>query len=386
MASTSSLLWGRASSKFALQYVWNVSRRLQSPVFSNTFQCRRRITTTPLQAARKEHNEEKTSLTIQGYFASKDRSKETFLTACDVFRDKGPHLRGHVEFIYAALKNMEDFGVHKDLELYKKLLNLMPKGKMIPQNMFQVEFMHYPKQQQCAIDCLEQMETHGVMPDTEMEQILLNAFGKYSHPIRKYGRMMYWMPKFKNASPWLLPDIAPNDAFELAKLAVARMCTVDPASTLSVFETKDVEDAIEDTWIVSGQSLVQQDLLNKHSPDEPIKVEGPFRIFLRDKCVGYFILRAEAKPRPPPLKRQEIDDVGDLKFWFTGEMQPDEEVAVSHPISVHEQEDGTILAICATGTSGRIHSCLGSGCWRIQTQTWPTYLYCLHKPVLLEIS
>ncbi|KAG7167566.1 Evolutionarily conserved signaling intermediate in Toll pathway-like [Homarus americanus] len=237
MASTSSLLWGRASSKFALQYVWNVSRRLQSPVFSNTFQ--------------KEHNEEKTSLTIQGYFASKDRSKETFLTACDVFRDKGPHLRGH---------------------LYKKLLNLMPKGKMIPQNMFQVEFMHYPKQQQCAIDCLEQMETHGVMPDTEMEQILLNAFECVS--------------------------------------------------------TKDVEDAIEDTWIVSGQSLVQQDLLNKHSPDEPIKVEGPFRIFLRDKCVGYFILRAEAKPRPPPLKRQEIDDVGDLKFWFTGEMQPDEEVAV----------------------------------------------------------
>lgn len=37
----------------------------------------------------------------------------------------------------------------------------------------------------------------GVMPDTEMEMILMNAFGKYSHPIRKYGRMMYWMPKFK---------------------------------------------------------------------------------------------------------------------------------------------------------------------------------------------
>lgn len=46
-------------------------------------------------------------------------------------------------------------------QVYKKLLDLFPKGKMIPTNVFQVEFMHYPKQQQCAIDCLEQMETNG---------------------------------------------------------------------------------------------------------------------------------------------------------------------------------------------------------------------------------
>lgn len=57
-------------------------------------------------------------MTIQGYFVSQDKSKETFLSACDVFRGKGgPQLRGHVEFIYAALKHMEEFGVHKDLEV-----------------------------------------------------------------------------------------------------------------------------------------------------------------------------------------------------------------------------------------------------------------------------
>lgn len=37
----------------------------------------------------------------------------------------------------------------------------------------------------------------GVMPDTETEMILKNTFGKNSHPVRKFGRMMYWMPKFK---------------------------------------------------------------------------------------------------------------------------------------------------------------------------------------------
>lgn len=46
-------------------------------------------------------------------------------------------------------------------QVYKKLLDLMPKGKMIPTNIFQQEFMHYPRQQQCAIDCLEQMEVNG---------------------------------------------------------------------------------------------------------------------------------------------------------------------------------------------------------------------------------
>lgn len=296
---------------------------------------------------------EKTSLTVKSYFNSEERDKSTFMAACDVFSKRGgPQLRGHVEFIYSALKLMEDYGVHKDVEVYKRLLDLMPKGKMIPTNVFQAEFMHYPKQQQCAIDCLDQMEMNGVMPDTEMEQILRNTFGKQSHPVRKFGRMMYWMPKFKNASPWSLPHIVPNDAFELAKMAVARMCTVDPSSSITIYQTSEVEDAVEDTWIVSGQSTVQQELLQKHPPGEPIKVEGPFRIHLRDKSIGYFILRAEAKPKPPPPSREVIDDVGSIKSWFTDDLQP-EETALTPPCSVHEQEDGTILALCVTGTSGR---------------------------------
>ncbi|KAG0710896.1 Evolutionarily conserved signaling intermediate in Toll pathway, mitochondrial [Chionoecetes opilio] len=155
-----------------------------------------------------------------------------------------------------------------------------------------------------------------------------------------------------NASPWTLPHIVPNDAFELAKMAVARMCTVDPTSSVIIYQTSEVEDAVEDTWIVSGQSKVQQELLEKHPPGEPIKVEGPFRIHLRNKSLGYFVLRAEAKPKPPPPSREVIDDVGNLKSWFTGELES-EETALTQPISVHEQDDGTILGLCVTGTSGR---------------------------------
>ena len=56
---------------------------------------------------------------------------------------------------------MEEFGVHQDLQAYKNILDVFPKGKYIPTNMWQVEFMHHPKQQFCALDLLEQMEQNG---------------------------------------------------------------------------------------------------------------------------------------------------------------------------------------------------------------------------------
>ena len=105
---------------------------------------------------------ERRALILKGGFETviyKDRN--SYLEMIDIFLNKDVHRRNHVEFIYAALKNMEEFGVIRDIEVYKKLLNVMPKGKFIPTNFFQVEFQHYPKQQQCIIDLLDQMEDNG---------------------------------------------------------------------------------------------------------------------------------------------------------------------------------------------------------------------------------
>lgn len=70
--------------------------------------------------------------------------------------------RTHVEFINTALKYVKEYGVHKDLETYKNLLNVFPKGKMIPQSAFQKVFLHYPQQQNCAVKVLDEMEWHGL--------------------------------------------------------------------------------------------------------------------------------------------------------------------------------------------------------------------------------
>lgn len=76
------------------------------------------------------------------------------------------------------------------------------------------------------------------MPDSEMEQMLLNTFGRRGIPLRKYWRMMYWMPKFKNLSPWYLPDELPNDTLELAKMAIQRITSVDPNMEYNVWQVK----------------------------------------------------------------------------------------------------------------------------------------------------
>lgn len=133
----------------------------------------------------------------------------------------------------------------------------------------------------------------GVIPDWEVESLLIKRFGERGIPVRRYWRMMYWMPKFNNQSPWPIPKPAPNDPYELALLAVNRICSVDVESEVKIYKTKDLEESIEDTWIVSGQSPDQKKLIVNHSDTVPIYIEGGFRIWLRKQSIVYFILRTE---------------------------------------------------------------------------------------------
>ncbi|XP_037956929.1 evolutionarily conserved signaling intermediate in Toll pathway, mitochondrial [Teleopsis dalmanni] len=302
----------------------------------------------------KEHVKRSAVPAIRNPFAdASEKTKQTYLTMVEIFEERDVHRRNHVEFIYAALKNMADFGVEHDLDVYKALINVMPKGKFIPSNIFQAEFMHYPKQQQCIIDLLEQMEDLGVMPDYEMEDMLLNVFGRRGYPLRKYWRMMYWMPKFKNLSPWPLPNPVPDDTIEIAKLAIERMCSVDLRSQINIYDTNEVKHAIDDTWIVSGMSAEQSQLLRDHPREKALYIEGPFLIWLRNRSINYFTLRAD--PDFEQLKDfqnndEDLDDISHLKAPLFNQFTVHNK-QISKCRSVHQQDDGTIFAICATGTS-----------------------------------
>jgi len=193
------------------------------------------------------------------------------------------------------------------------------------------------------------------MPDYEMEDMLVNIFGRKGFPVRKFWRMMYWMPKFKHLSPWPVPNPVPDEVLELAKLAVERMCSVDVQSEIDVLQTSDVENAVDDTWIVSGQSVDQRELLSKHKKEDGLFIEGPFLIWLRNKSVNYFILRGDPPKgyeTRPEVTEEEYDDVSEIEVpIFAFGIKPKKKNQLALNRSVHQQKDGFIYAICCTGTS-----------------------------------
>lgn len=93
--------------------------------------------------------------------ASEAKTKATFNKVVDIFIKRDIRRRGHVEFIYAALKKMPEFGVERDLAVYNKLLDVFPKEVFVPRNFIQRMFNHYPRQQECGVQILEQMENYG---------------------------------------------------------------------------------------------------------------------------------------------------------------------------------------------------------------------------------
>ncbi|XP_065210650.1 evolutionarily conserved signaling intermediate in Toll pathway, mitochondrial isoform X2 [Planococcus citri] len=295
-----------------------------------------------------DRKQQLTSMEI--YFnREKQKNKQTFGQLVEFYKDKN-FRTGHVEFVYCAMKKMYEFGVNTDLESYKKIIDVMPKEKMVAENLFQADTMFYPKHQMAIVDLMVQMEENEVMPDRDMQDLILSIFGRRSQPIKKYWRMMYWMPKFKNASPWLLPRPVPKDPLQLSKLAMSRMCSIDLESEVEVFKTSELEDDTEDTWIVNGQSPTQRTLLLNHPQNQPIYLEGGFKIYLRKSAITYFVLRADVPPNRRKKTKRDTDVVKNLRIPFFDHPDKDD---IIPKISVHEQNDGIIYAIAATGTSSK---------------------------------
>jgi signaling intermediate in Toll pathway protein len=74
--------------------------------------------------------------------------------------------------------------------------------------------------------------------------------------------MLYWDSKFKNLSPWPLPVELPNDALELARMAIERITCADRASEVKIYDTVlELPESEDKTWIVSATSPQQRGLL-----------------------------------------------------------------------------------------------------------------------------
>ncbi|CAL2040906.1 unnamed protein product [Caenorhabditis brenneri] len=272
--------------------------------------------------------------------SSEKRDKDAFMAAIAAFKEKRG--RTHVEFINTALKYVKDYGVHKDIDTYKHLLDIFPKGKMIPQTVFQKVFLHYPQQQNCAVKVLDEMEWHGVQPDKEIHDIVVNAFGEWNFATKKVKRMLYWMPKLKHSNRYLDRrhvegrSLSPS---ELAGLAL-KMMSRDPATSISLLKFTDSSDQ-KSKWLATAQSPAQQKILSELQKGEEVFVDAG-TVYVQDNIVQYVILTGNAKlPHQIEFKKEDMDE--DYSNWFDDWKNQRGEAKRS----IHEQDYETILAMGA---------------------------------------
>ncbi|XP_021238645.1 evolutionarily conserved signaling intermediate in Toll pathway, mitochondrial isoform X2 [Numida meleagris] len=222
---------------------------------------------------------------------------------------------GRLELVAAALAAMPALGVARQRDAYNRLLRLLPRGPWVPRGPFHRLFAPFPRQQECGLQILEQMERYGVVPDAETRFLLLAIFGPRSRPVRKCQRMLYWLPRMRHANPYPLPAQLPPPGLAAACLGLRRIAN-DPDARLSVYqqpqpEQGDSEGSVQ-PYIVGIQSAEQQELLARHGPEHPVFVEGPFPLWLRSTRLFYYVLRGD--PLPPHLREPPPDPERSLYY------------------------------------------------------------------------
>ena len=86
---------------------------------------------------------------------------------------------------------------------------------------------------------------------------------------------------------FLNPQV-PNNALELAKMAIYRITSVDRLTEITVYDAKEIVESLDKTWIVSGQSPDQKEMITRLAKDKALYVEGGFRVWLREAQVIFF--------------------------------------------------------------------------------------------------
>ncbi|KAM3842326.1 evolutionarily conserved signaling intermediate in Toll pathway, mitochondrial [Diretmus argenteus] len=283
--------------------------------------------------------------------AKEAKTKATFTRAVDVFIKRDIRRRGHVEFIYAALKKMPEFGVERDLAVYNKLLDVFPKEVFVPRNFIQRMFNHYPRQQECGVQILEQMENYGIMPNVETKVLLVQVFGEKSHPMRKYQRLMYWFPRFKHTNPFPVPQQLPEDPVDLARLSLTRIAAdLDAKVTVYQMPCSDIAETGEEITlphVVGIQSPNQTELLAQHDSSRPVFVEGPFPLWLRKTCVYYYILRADPAPSHEQVEKP-YDPERCFDYPLQLDLDLDCDLGDDESFDVDDLDEGPIFAMCMT--------------------------------------
>ncbi|KAM6111681.1 LOW QUALITY PROTEIN: evolutionarily conserved signaling intermediate in Toll pathway, mitochondrial [Phoenicopterus ruber ruber] len=259
---------------------------------------------------------------------------------------------GRLELVAAVLAAMPALGVAREREAYHRLLRLLPRGPWVPRGPLQRLLAPFPRQQECGLQILEQMERYGVVPDAETRFLLLGVFGPRSRPVRKCQRLLYWLPRLRHVDPHPLPPTAPP-GLATAHLGLRRIAN-DPDACITVYQ-RPVPDEGDDEgsvqpYIVGAQSPEQQALLARHGPTRPVFVEGPYPLWLRSTRLCYYMLRGDP---PPHLREDPPDPERSLYYPLHLDLDLERGPWDDDDFDVEEVEEGPIFALCMAGAGDR---------------------------------
>ncbi|XP_065514181.1 evolutionarily conserved signaling intermediate in Toll pathway, mitochondrial-like, partial [Caloenas nicobarica] len=262
--------------------------------------------------------------------------------------------RGRLELVEAALAAMPALGVARERPLYHRLLRLLPRGPWLPRGPLQRLLGPFPRQQECGLRLLEQMERYGVVPDAETRFLLLGIFGPRSRPVRKCQRLLYWLPRARHLDPHPLPPRLPPPGLPIARLALRRIAN-DPDARITVYQEAVPDEGGDEgsvqPFIVGAQSPDQQELLAQHGPARPVFVEGPFPIWLRGRRLQYHVLRGD--PPGPPLGAEPPDPERSLYYPLSLDLDLERGPWDDDDFDVDEVQEGPVFALCMAGAGDR---------------------------------
>nr|CAD2170750.1 unnamed protein product [Meloidogyne enterolobii] len=134
---------------------------------------------------------------------------------------------------------------------------------------------------------------------------------------------------------------------ELARVALKTMCR-DAGTQITSFKAPFLEVQDRFNWVVSAQSPLQKKLIWDLPDNCTCYVDGPFRVWVRERMLNYLVLSA------PPTIREDEEWV-DLRTSHNVETPEELHKRLwdeGPQINVHQQSDQTILALAILG----IHS------------------------------
>lgn len=259
----------------------------------------------------------------------------------------------YVEFIDEALARFDELGLSRDLNAYKELLRVFPKGRYHPKK-WEIGPVNVP-QQQVVIRLLRKMEFNRLRPDKELNRIIISIFTKHSLVAQYIATLNYWTMKGRNIDPNPLPEEIPDNPIEMACVALYRMNS-DPLTKVIKAHSSELSDSIDKTWIVYSTSRSQNAILDDLDPKSTLYLEKAGFAFVDSKYLNFFTLKAKVDPEIAKIKAKAREpnpygvNFNRLRVKFYGAPVEEKLQSIKDQYFV---DDGYVLSVGFTGTSSQ---------------------------------